>query len=229
MRDEQSANRVSVPGGSALRVGACSGFPSSIETSLTTHYTRGGVPRVQHAHPRLEDLRLPPKPTEERMLAAGREPPDRMPGEFVASTVFCVMVAWLVLRQGFEHGPIKYVLYCLVILPLAAPTAALVIQYAVILLRRVGARIAVRRARRDFRAALRSARRHPELVDLDKLRAAAGALSRLAPADALRASPEIAEAAQHPYAPIRNAGLSVMEAVGVARGEARSGPPGAMA
>lgn len=147
-----------------------------------------------------------------------------MPGEFLASTVFCVMVAWLVMRQGFEYGPIKYVLYGLVILPLAAPTAALFIQYAVILVRRIGVRLAVRRARRDFRSVLRAARRHPELADLPRLRAAAAALARLAPADALRAAAETAEAAQHPYAPIRNAGLAVIEAVGGAKREARSGP-----
>jgi hypothetical protein len=158
------------------------------------------------------------------MLFIGREPPPRVPGEFFASTVFCVVIAWLVMSHGLENGLLKYALYVLVILPLAAPTAALVIQYAVVVVRRIGARIAVRRARHDFRAALKAARRHPELADIPRLRAAAAALSRLAPADALRASAEMAEAAQHAYAPIRNAGLAVLEAVGGLKREARSGP-----
>ena len=60
---------------------------------------------------------------------------------------------------------------------------------------------------------------------VDRLRAAALALSQVAPADALRASAEIAEAAEHRYAPIRNAGLSVIEATG-GRPARSSGPSG---
>jgi uncharacterized membrane protein len=168
---------------------------------------------------------MPSRPSEDRMLSVGREPPARMPGEFYISTAFCVLLAWLVMRQGLESGWIKYALYLFVILPLAAPTAAFLIQYGVVVLRRLAARLVVRRARSEFRVALRAARRHPELVDVARLRAAAAALSRLAPADALRASAETAEAAQHPYAPLREAGFVVIDALGGARREARSGPP----
>jgi hypothetical protein len=171
------------------------------------------------------EVSMPSKPTEDRLLSAFREPGARMPGEFYVSTAFCLLVAWIVISEGWEFdGRIKYVLYMLVILPLAAPTAAFVVQYAVVLARRLAARLIVRRARAEFRSALRAARRHPELADIARLQAAAAALSRLAPADALRASAETAEAAQHPYAPIRTAGLTVIEAVGGARREARSGP-----
>jgi len=168
---------------------------------------------------------MPTPSSGDRVPRIGREPPARMPGEFAASTALCALVACFVVSRGAEYGPLKYVLYVLVILPLAAPTAALVIQYAVVVLRRLVARVAVRRARAVFRGALAAARRHPELADLERLRAAAATLARLAPEDAQRASLEISAALNHPFAPIREAAIVAMRASGEARREARSGPP----
>lgn len=155
------------------------------------------------------------------MLYVGREPPPRVPGEYLLSTVFCAFVAWLVMSYGFNDW-LKYVLYLLVIPPLAAPPIALLIQYAAIVARRFAARVVVRRARSEFRAALRAARVHPELADTARLRKAAAALARLGPADAARAAPEVAAAARHAYAPIRKAGLTVIEAARAVEREART-------
>jgi hypothetical protein len=149
-----------------------------------------------------------------------------MPGEFLASTVVYAAAVWWLVRQDIQEGPLKYALYLIVSLPLTSPMAAFVIQYSAVIARRVGARVVVRRARAEMRSALAAARRHPELADLVRLREAAASLSRLAPADAMRAAEELTEVANHPYAPIREAGRIAMDALAGIRREARSGPPG---
>ncbi|GIW71898.1 MAG: hypothetical protein KatS3mg102_1440 [Planctomycetota bacterium] len=81
--------------------------------------------------------------------------------------------------------------------------------------RRLRRRLEVRRARQAFRAALRAARRHPELVDLERLHAAAHTLHRIpSPDAALAAVPELQEAIRHPYGPIRQAALKVIQTPG---------------
>lgn len=157
-------------------------------------------------------------------MTAGREDEGHVPGHLVVTTVVYIGFAYLALGYAPDQGASKYVLYALVMLPLAAPAVAVCLQYVAVLVRRLAARMLVRRARSTFRAVLRAARIHPELADIEKLRAAAKALSQLAPADALRASPEVAEAAEHPYAPIRRAGRSVIEATRERTREAPSGP-----
>ena len=169
---------------------------------------------------------MPSKPKNEQLLANAREDQGHMPGHLVITTIVYAAFAYVALTYAPDAGASKYFLYVLVVLPLAAPAGALFVQWAVVIARRLGARLLVRQARRTFRASLKAARIHPELVDLDRLRRAAAALSHVAPVDALRAAPEVAAAAEHPYAPIRSAGLSVMEATGAARREARSGPTG---
>jgi len=158
------------------------------------------------------------------MLLLGRSSPARMPGEFFASTIVCAVVFWLVIRQRFDDGPLKYALYVCASLPLTAPMAAYVIQYAVVIVRRVAARLVVRQARAEIRTALKAARRHPELADIVRLREATQSLTRLAPADAMRAAEELSEVVNHPYAPIRDSGRIVLEAIEGARREQRSGP-----
>ncbi len=169
---------------------------------------------------------MPPKPSDARQLAAGRADLRRMPGHLVATTVAYAAFAWAALAYAPDSGASKYIFYGLIMLPLAAPALAVFLQYAAVVARRLASRITVRRARRTFRTALRVARVHPELADIERLRAAARALAQVAPVDALRASAEIAAAAEHPYAPIRNAGLSVLQATAGVRPEARSGPAG---
>jgi hypothetical protein len=169
---------------------------------------------------------MPPKPTNDLYLSAGREDLGHMPGHLAVTTVVYTGFAYLALTYAPDAGASKYLLYGLVMLPLAAPAAAMALQYAAVIGRRFAARLLVRRARRTFRSVLRAARVHPELADLDKLRAAAAALAQVAPGDALRASTEIALAAEHPYAPIRNAARSVIEATRERKREARSGPSG---
>lgn len=166
---------------------------------------------------------MPPRPKDEQCLMLGREDLGHVPGHLLVTTLIYAAFAYLAIMWAPDAGASKYLLYALIVLPLAAPAAALCIQYAVVIARRMAARILVRRARRTFRAALRAARIHPELADLDRLRRAAQALSQVAPVDALRASPEIAAAAQHRYAPIRDAGLSVMEATAMAQREVPRG------
>jgi hypothetical protein len=149
-----------------------------------------------------------------------------MPGHLLVTTAVYAAFAWVALAYAPDAGASKYIFYGLLVLPLAAPAMAVFIQYASVLARRCVARIQVRQARRTFRAALRVARIHPELADIERLRAAARALAHVAPVDTLRASAEIAEAAEHPYAPIRSAGLSVLEATAGVRPDVRSGPAG---
>jgi hypothetical protein len=166
---------------------------------------------------------MPPKPSDTRQLAAGREDLRHMPGHLVVTTAVYAAFACVALAYAPDAGASKYIFYVLIVLPLAAPAMAVFIQYATVIARRAAARLRVRRARRTFRAALRVARIHPELADIEKLRAAANALAHVAPIDALRASAEVAEAAEHPYQPIRSAGISVLEATAGVRPEARSG------
>ena len=158
---------------------------------------------------------MPPNPTNERILLNGRADVGRMPGHLLVSTCVYTAFAYFALEFAADAGASKYLLYGIIVLPLAAPAAAVFLQYSIVLVRRLAARWLVVRARRTFRTELRAARIHPELVNIDRLRAAALALSQVAPADALRASAEIAEAAEHRYNPIRTAGLSVIEATGV--------------
>jgi hypothetical protein len=76
-------------------------------------------------------------------------------------------------------------------------------------------RMSVRRARLAFRSALRAARRHPEFVDVKRLRAAAMMLRHLHEGVVATPNvPEICEAVDHPYAPIRDAARLVIEAPG---------------
>lgn len=169
---------------------------------------------------------MPAKPTNELLLTAAREDWGHTPGHLAVTTVIYAGFAYLALTYAPDAGASKYLLYGLVMLPLAAPAAAMFLGYAAVICRRFAARLLVRRARRTFRSVLRAARIHPELADLDKLRAAAASLAQLAPADARRASVEIALTAEHRYAPIRNAARSVIEATRERKREARSGPSG---
>ncbi len=74
-------------------------------------------------------------------------------------------------------------------------------------------RLAIRRARAAFRSALEAARRHPELVDLKRLYAAALHVRQLCDGQPDPLSvPEIEEAIDHPYRPIRDAARLVVEA-----------------
>ncbi|RME71856.1 MAG: hypothetical protein D6776_09615, partial [Planctomycetota bacterium] len=85
-------------------------------------------------------------------------------------------------------------------------------------------RLAVRRARRAFRDALAAADRHPELVDLVALRAAADRLRTLHAGLALSSPiPEILAALDHPYGPIRDAARRIIEAPGASTSRTPSG------
>ena len=148
-----------------------------------------------------------------------------MPGEYVFSTCLCFAFLMWLSWQHLDDGPLKYTLCLCASLPLGAPATAFVIQYTAVIGRRVGARVVVRRARHESRAALRAARRHPELADLDDLREPIQSLSRLAPADALRAIEELNEVVNHPYGPIRDSARGILAALAAVRHEQRSGPP----
>jgi len=108
-----------------------------------------------------------------------------------------VLVAFLL-----ESGAGLRALLLLVVVPGTAWLSYRSLFWSRSLGRWIGARLAIARARRVFREALAAARRHPEIADIDALRDASRALARhLGPQAA--ALPEVQEAAQHPYAPIR--------------------------
>lgn len=121
--------------------------------------------------------------------------------------------ACLALRYAAPEGSsLRYAVYVLLGVPLALPAALLLAQWAARASDRVRATLQVRRARRVFSQALRAARRHPELCDLDRVREAAAVLARHLGPRGQRRFPEVEEAAQHPYAPLRNAASRVLQA-----------------
>ncbi|MHC4393642.1 MAG: hypothetical protein ACYTFT_00135 [Planctomycetota bacterium] len=111
-----------------------------------------------------------------------------------------------------QEQALSYALYGLLAV-FVIPAMIFALQWSGLLGRRVSVRLKVRRARVVFRSALSDARRHPELADTDRLHQAAHDLVRYLPA--AHTLPEVVAAAQHPYAPIRKAGLVVVQAAAV--------------
>lgn len=119
---------------------------------------------------------------------------------------------WFQLQPTTIYGRIAIWLF--LGLPLVATLVAVLIQLGEAGFRHGRARLAVFRARRAFRAALLAARRHPELVDVERLELAAKRLRRMSAAQVARLKEELLKASRHPYAPIRRAALGVLESVG---------------
>jgi hypothetical protein len=159
-------------------------------------------------------------------------PPRERQSRKTAGTLFPAAVVVMVIAlvawntTFYESSFLKYVLFVLFTLPVVIPTVDLFLQWASLGCRRLAARQVVRRALAVFRGSLRDARKHPEFVNTDRLRGAARKLVQYAAEADLSRSPELAEAARHPYSPIRNAANSVLRAASeqVLRKTPSSGP-----
>jgi hypothetical protein len=131
-------------------------------------------------------------------------------GALFPALVVVVLIAGFFWNTTFyESSFLKYVLFVLLTLPVVVPSVDLLLQRASMSVRRFVARLIVRRALAVFRRSLGDARKHPEFVNTDRLREAAAKLVRYAGDADLSQSTELAEAARHPYGPIRSAANSV--------------------